>query len=188
MPTFKINGIATDGSVLNFETGAQLQLASTLFGDNISLTEGYQKSSHVSLGSDHFCLNTHLNNVKYISSTSYLLNETAPIRSITPGTPLPALLEATLKLTFTHTDVVTLSNPSMEAYDPAAPDSGAISDMNIRMFEIGNHISWQNINGLAKTFTSRSGADTYDWYFALSAVPLHGTPKTFDLRFAVSYV
>lgn len=186
MASWQINGVDTDGNQIDFYGSAGVQLAAAVFGSNVELNS-YQDTSHVVLGSDHYCVNTHLNNTKYVDSTHLQINGGSTV-AINPGTPVPSHQQVPLKVTFTHSETVTVTNPSIQAFDPAAPTSGAISDMSIYAFEASNHSAWKNINGTPQTFSARSGALSYDWYFALSALPIHGEPKTFGLLFTVAYV
>lgn len=191
--TWMVNGIGTDGSIIDFEDGTTLQLAGEVasiptFDEEVPLNT-YQTSTHAALGDVHYCVDVHLNNTAYMNSTHLSINGGSSV-AIAPHMPIPTQQQVPLMVTFTSNAVRTITNPQILAYDPVAPITGPLGDMNIYAFEQGNlaHTAWLNINGVPQVLSARSGGSVYTWYLAISASPTKGEPKLFGLQLLLNWL
>lgn len=182
---WRVQGIATDGTLISFPPEAALEFAANSFGESVSIA-AYQHSTHAQdTSGDHICSATHLNNTQFVSSTQLKINGSAP-QTITTSIPSP--VQVPLLVTFNSTRVVTISNVAVQAYNLTWPNIGVLAGVDIRALEQGVWTSWKNINGTSAQLTAGSGASTYTWRLGLSASPTSGNSKVFGLRFSLTWI
>jgi hypothetical protein len=141
------------------------------------------------------CGSTHARNVKYISGTQYDSGGGTETLNDTNLT----LTECSLRVRFTDTSSVAISNGRLYAYDGSVETNEAVG-VEVYAFERGvGASSWTSINddsgnvggdnsGERLTLSDHSAATEHTWYFALSARPESNGAKTqFDFGIAITY-
>jgi hypothetical protein len=171
----------TNGTTLRPATGNRIVFAGSTFNDAII---GFNDSTHVADGTGiHLCAGTHVNNLKFVTSTTASVNGSAPI-SLPVATGQSSLLIEVLNF-----QKVVVSNVKIFAFDTT--DSTPVSNVTIYALEGGISTTWKDINAVANalSLTPVGGADTeHDFYVGLSMSPTAVGNRTGTLKFIATYV
>lgn len=182
MATWTVTAQLTTGTLVVGATD-RIWLNGTSFGDNVAVGS-YQDSTHISNSSDtHQCTTNHVNNTKYLSSSTVSLNgaASANLNTITTG-------QCPLKLNFADAASVATSNGKFYAYD-GTTDATAMSGITFQAFEQGNS-SWTAANGsgAALSLANQAAATSHDFYVGFSATPTSTGAKTGKVKASLTYV
>jgi len=158
----------------------------------------YQDGTHAGNGDPGTdqCGTNHMNNVKYVDSTHFILNggSSEVLNDTNLGND-----ECTLRLHFNHTSAVAVTGARAYIYKPSVGVTTKADNVTVQAFERGQtDTAWSLINDTGTTggdntgerldlADSSSSADHY-WYVALSITPATvGGHADVDLGLALTY-
>jgi hypothetical protein len=155
------------------------------FGDPIVINS-YQDSTHIENSSGiHLCTSNHVNNTKYITSTTVSINGGSPQ---TLGASVPTTAQCPLKINFSDEVAVATSNGKFWA-DNGIDVNTPPTDVNFKAGEQSN-TSWTSAGGKtnAVALADQSASTSHDFYIFCSASPTAVGDKTaFRLGIELTY-
>ncbi len=142
------------------------------------------------------CGTNHMNNVKWVDSTHFILNGGSS--TVLNDTNLPAN-SCTMRLHFNHTSAVAVSGARLFCFDGAVDANEAVG-VEVNGWERGESATtWSLINddsgniggdntGERLDLADSASATDHYWYIALSASPESvGAKTSFDLKMVLTY-
>lgn len=152
--------------------------------DTAITEDTFQSSTHfTSLENVEECVGAHVQNTKFLTSTTYSLNGGAPA-----ALPIP-LSQCALRYTFTHDVPVTITAGQFWVYN-GIDDLVPPTTFDIRAAEGGVSTSWVQVVGkntplnLAPRLTL---AATHNFYIALSMSPTNPGEKTAKFKVVLTW-
>jgi hypothetical protein len=161
------------------------------FGTNV-VVGSYQDGTHISNNADaHQCTTNHVNNTKFLTSTTMALNGAASANLSTLLTT-----QAPLKFTFDTTDLggasVTTSGAKLYAYSTA--DGTPVSGVTVQAGEAAVTSTWVSIGTTGAAAAGLSLGDqltatSHNFFAAISITPTSTGAKTTNvLKLSLTYV
>jgi hypothetical protein len=150
------------------------------------MIDSYQNTTHISNSSDtHTCTTNHVNNVKYLTSTTFSLNGGGSV-SLAAGAPTTA--QCPLKFNFADGASVATSNGKFYAYD-GTTDATAMVGVTVQAIEQSN-TTWvaANGSGAAVNLANQSASTSHDFFIAISMSPTSTGAKTGKIKISLTYV
>ena len=160
--------------------------------DNVTVGQ-YQDGTHISQSDDttHRCSTTHVNNVKFVDSTHFILNGGS---STVFSSSAPTTAQCPLRFNFSDAASVATSAAKFYAYDgstdtnPWALGSGG----DFEAFEANASITpaWvaANGSGSALTLQNQAAATSHNFFVGISAKPGTTGTKSGKVKITLTYV
>jgi len=184
MATWTVTAQLTTGTLTVGATD-RVWFNGTNFGDNV-VVGAYQTSTHISNSSDtHQCSTNHVNNVQYLTSTTFSLNGGGST-SLAAGAPTTA--QCPLKVNFSDAASVATSAGKFYAYDGTTDATGMVG-VTVQAIQQSN-TTWVAANGLgsAVSLADQAAATSHDFFLALSLSPTSTGAKTGKFKVSLTYV
>lgn len=183
MATWALTAQLTTGT-LSVGATDRLWFNGSTFGTNVTVSS-YQDSTHISNSSDaHQCTTNHVNNVKYLSSTTMSLNGagSANLSTLTTG-------NSPFKFNFSDAASVATSAATFYFYD-GTTDATAMAGVTVQAAEGGTTSTWvaANGSGAALSLANQSAATSHDFFIAASLSPTSTGAKTGKCKITLTYV
>ena len=183
MATWTVDGQLTNATTLSIGATDRLWLNGASFGTNVTVGS-YQDTTHISNSSDvHQCSTNHVNNTKYLTSSTVSLNGAG-------SAALNTLTTANCPLKFNFSDAASVSTSAAKfyAYD-GTTDANPWAGVTFQAFEQGN-ASWSPANGSAAALNlADQGASTsHNFFVGLSASPTSTGAKSGKVKITLTYV
>jgi len=159
----------------------------TNFGDNV-VVGAYQDSTHVSDNADaHIAActtNSHVKNVKYLTSTTMSLNGAGSANLSTLTTA-----NSPLKINFSDAASVATSAAKFYAYD-GTTDATAPVGVTVQAAQGGTTSTWVAAGGLgaALSLADQAASTSHDFFLAMSVSPSSTGAKTGKFKVTLTYV
>lgn len=183
MATWTTTAQLTSGT-LSVGASDRIWFNGSTFGTNVTVSS-YQDSTHISNSSDtHQCTTNHVNNVKYLTSTTMSLNGAGStnLSTLTTG-------QAPIKFNFSDASSVATSAASFYFYD-GTTDATAMSGVTVQAAEAAVTSTWvaANGSGSALSIADDTAATSHDYFIAMSVSPTSTGAKTGKCKITLTYV
>jgi hypothetical protein len=189
MATWTLTAQLTTGT-LSVASTDRVSYNGTLFGDNI-VVGAYQDSTHILNNTGepggHLCTTNHVNNTKYVTSTTVAING-AGATTLAAGT-VPTTAQCGLKFNFSDAASVATSAGKFYFYN-GTTDATPMAGVTPQCGEGGQTTTWVNANGLgaALTLANQSAATSHDFFIFSSVSPTSTGSKTGAMKISLTYV